>query len=133
MFIDTKTGNIIRFIQDYQDINTYEIDDELIVGNFVFRVYLTFISNILWTIRIYLTEKSIEKLLQQSESFRDRLNTIKSIYNLTLNLITKKDNMSKKGNFGHYNWGFISLEKATSKWPNVKISYDYDIIKNLIN
>src|SRR5690554_6780520 len=138
MIIDTNTGKVelfnkqiiafdsfnnikkmfsnLLFKQEYHDIYSYDIEDELIVNNFIFRISLTFKSNILWTISIYLTETSLEQIFQQSEGFRDRLNTIKSIYILTLKLITKKDNLLKKGNIERFKWGHISLERPTSKW-----------------
>ncbi len=155
MIIDTKTGNIdlfnkhiiahdsfdniikifsnIRFKQDYHDIDFYEMEEELIVENFAFRVGLTFKSNILWTISIYLPEESLEIIFKHSEGFRDRLIAIKNIYIMTLKLITRKDDLLRKGNIQRFDWGYISLEKTTSKWPLAKISYDYNVIKSLIN
>jgi hypothetical protein len=155
MIIDTKTGTVdlfekqiiafdsfasvnkifsnISFKQDYHDLYSYDIEDELIIENYIFKVTMTFKSNILWTISIYLTEKSLERIFQEYESFREKLNTIKSIYILTLKLITRKDNIFIKGNIERFNWGFISLERTTSKWPHASISYDYNIIKSLIN
>lgn len=128
----TKDFSTIRCKQDHHDIYSYEIEDELILENYNFRVILTFKSNVLWTISIFLTEKSLERIFQQSEGFRDRRNEIKSIYKLTLKLITRKDDILKKVNIERFNWGYISLEKTTSKWPHASISYDHNMIKSLI-
>lgn len=155
MIIDTNTGNVdlfnkqivafdsfdninkkfsnISFTQDYHDIESFIIEDELVVMDFVFGASLTFKSNILRTISIYLTDKSLERFFQQSEKFRDRLNGIKNLYILILKLITNKDNILNKGYIERFNWGYISLERTTSKWPHINISYDYNVIKNLIN